>query len=71
MSKAKSKARAKARARKLAKPVAVSKVDIPVAPAQVVILAEEEKPTPFTIWAVPIAMMNMWLGAMAPKRQPA
>jgi hypothetical protein len=69
MSKAKSKARAIARARRLAKPVAVPKVDVPVAPAQVAILAEEEKPTPFTFWAVPIDMMNMWLGVIAPNRQ--
>jgi hypothetical protein len=69
MSKAKSKARAIARARRLAKPVAVPKVDVPVAPAQVAILAEEEKPTPFTFWAVPIDMMNMWLGVIAPNQQ--
>jgi hypothetical protein len=54
----------------LAKPVAVPNVDSPVAPDEVLILAEEEeKPTPFAFWAVPIAMMNMWLEVIAPKRQ--
>jgi hypothetical protein len=71
MSKAKSKAGAEARAKKLAKPTARSKVAGPVAPARVVILAEEEKPMPFSIWAVPIVMMNMWFGAIAPKRRQA